>query len=65
VLIIGHNPDLSRLALLLAGAQVDMPTAAIAIIELPVRRWSSLGRPVKGKLWAYFRPARHLQKPDG
>ncbi len=51
VLIIGHNPDLHDLVLqfahrgdpaLLAEAKAKFPTAAFAILKLPIDRWADL-----------------------
>ena len=35
VILVGHNPGVSELVAELTGEQVEMPTAALAIIELP------------------------------
>src|SRR3546814_8024666 len=50
LMIVGHNPGLERLALLLtdgAGFRSEVaikyPTAAIAEISLPVRHWRDVG----------------------
>ena len=52
VLLIGHNPGLQRLALLLAGRgehealarlAEKFPTAALAELSFPGKRWSELG----------------------
>ena len=34
----------------------DMPTAAVAVIELPIDRWPDLGEDVEGRLVAVWRP---------
>jgi len=39
-LIIGHNPTMESLVYLLSGESVSMPTAAIAVIQLPINSWS-------------------------
>lgn len=39
ILIIGHNPGLSHLIYDLTGEHRDMPTAALAVIELPINSW--------------------------
>lgn len=41
VLYIGHNPAAAELAALLTGAELDFPTAAIAVVGL-ARDWASL-----------------------
>jgi len=43
VLLIGHNPGLSHLVRYLTGESVDMPTNALAILELHVDSWFALG----------------------
>ena len=40
VLVIGHNPTMESLVYLLSGESVSMPTAAIAVIQLPIDTWS-------------------------
>jgi phosphohistidine phosphatase len=51
VLLIGHNPGLQDLALLLASAGAELsrleskfPTAALAILALPTANWRELSR---------------------
>ena len=39
-MLIGHNPGMQQLALLLAGLDDKFPTAALATLECP--RWSTL-----------------------
>ena len=41
VLVIGHNPTMESLIYLLSGESVSMPTAAIAVIQLPIDTWSN------------------------
>tara|TARA_Y100001960_G_scaffold180946_1_gene189801 strand:- start:176 stop:670 length:495 start_codon:yes stop_codon:yes gene_type:complete len=40
VLVIGHNPTMESLVYLLSGDSISMPTAAIAVIQLPIDIWS-------------------------
>jgi phosphohistidine phosphatase len=42
VMVVGHNPDLEELVEALTGEAAEMPTAALAQIELPLARWSEL-----------------------
>jgi phosphohistidine phosphatase len=45
VLLFGHNPGLSELALLLARCSfADLPTCAVATIRFDVERWSEVRR---------------------
>ena len=62
LLIVGHNPGLERLAMLLAGdsglrAELSekYPTATLAEIALPVDRWSDVSKGV-GTLCRFIRP---------
>ena len=64
LLIVGHNPGLERLVLLLTrpGAdalrgevEVKYPTATLAEIALPVARWSEVGEGT-GSLTRFIRP---------
>ena len=42
VLIVGHNPVLEAVLMTLANTYRQMPTAAIAHLELPTQRWDVL-----------------------
>ncbi len=62
LLIVGHNPGLEALALLLTEGgerrgelEIKYPTAALAEISLPVGRWSEVGERV-GTLARFIRP---------
>ncbi len=64
VMIIGHNPGMAQLAarLVIGGDPRGMksmtkkfPTAALAIIQLPIESWSLL-RAGQGRLEAFVRP---------
>jgi phosphohistidine phosphatase len=62
LLIVGHNPGLERLALLLtregdlrAEVAVKYPTATLAEIELPVERWAEVSEEI-GTLSRFIRP---------
>jgi phosphohistidine phosphatase len=62
VMLIGHNPGLEELALALASEGAGLarmrekyPTAALATIDLPARRWSTVRRR-SGELVGYVRP---------
>lgn len=56
VMVIGHNPGLEMLLTDLTGAVEHLPTAALAVIELPIERWQQLRRPTAGRLRHLFRP---------
>lgn len=55
VLQIGHNPGTERLIKVLSGEVETVPTAALAMIELDIERWSDLA-PGCGKLVNIWRP---------
>lgn len=63
LLLVGHNPGLQDLASALAsdedplaaGVTQHYPTAAFALIELPVRSWKQIG-PGKGRIIEFVRP---------
>lgn len=42
-LVVGHNPDLEDLLERLTGASEHLPTAALAVLELPIFKWRDLG----------------------
>src|SRR5947209_5564830 len=42
VMVVGHNPELQDLVEQLTGSSVVLPTAALALIELPIPRWDEL-----------------------
>jgi phosphohistidine phosphatase len=56
VLIVGHNPGLEVLLGALVGESHTLPTAALAVVELPVDSWTELGPPPLGSLRALWRP---------
>ena len=55
LLLIGHNPGLEQLGTMLLGTTLDMPTGAVAGIELPMDDWgeAATGR---GRLAIYRAP---------
>jgi len=70
LLIVGHNPGLERLALLLSGAgklrdalAIKYPTGALAEISLPVTRWRDVEAGA-GRIERFIRP-RDLEPAPG
>jgi len=57
VMIVGHNPGLETLVEQLTGERQDMPTAALAQIDLPIDQWRHLKRSTRGTLVGLWRPA--------
>jgi phosphohistidine phosphatase len=62
LMLIGHNPSLQDLALVLAGTgaarealRKDFPTAAVAIIDFATPRWTDI-EPGEGELAAFLTP---------
>ncbi len=50
VLVVGHNPGLETLIETLTGEAIVMPTAALAHIELPLKRWGDFDLNTECKL---------------
>lgn len=55
LLLIGHNPGLSELVEQLTSDNRPMPTAAVAVIELPIDDWSEIMN-AKGRLIEFMKP---------
>ena len=55
-MIVGHNPELEELVEVLTGEWERMPTAALALIELPIDEWASISPKLQGKLVDVWRP---------
>jgi phosphohistidine phosphatase len=56
VLMVGHNPGISDLVELLSGEPREMPTAAIAALELPLSEFSAISPETRGQLTQFWRP---------
>jgi phosphohistidine phosphatase len=56
VLLVGHNPGLEALALLLTGEPTSLPTAGLIVCALPIANFSELSLEVSGKLTRFERP---------
>ena len=54
--IVAHNPGLENLLDALTGAGEPMPTAALALIELAIERWTDLAVDTEGRLLNLWRP---------
>jgi phosphohistidine phosphatase len=61
VLIIGHNPGFENLVRMLTGETVSMPTAALAKINLKIKKWSDL-ETGEGELECLIRPKEEMKK---
>ena len=56
VLVVGHNPGLEALALLLTGEPTSLPTAGLVVCELPIAAFQQLSLQVRGKMARFFVP---------
>jgi phosphohistidine phosphatase len=56
VLVVGHNPGLADWLKLLTGQELEFPTAALALINVPVNSWSELTVETRGLLQGLWRP---------
>jgi phosphohistidine phosphatase len=55
ILIVGHNPGLESIVGILTGGYEQMPTAALAVIEINSPSWSEI-EPSVNNLAEFFRP---------
>jgi phosphohistidine phosphatase len=58
VLFVAHNPGISELLAELTGEQRDMPTAALACVDVDVEELGQVTRSTRGALVGYHRPPR-------
>lgn len=58
VLIVGHNPGISEWASKLTRRMVEMPTAAVACVTLPIDEWSALNLGTPGMLLDLWLPKK-------
>jgi phosphohistidine phosphatase len=56
VLLVGHNPGLEALSLLLTGEPVSLPTAGLVVCALPIADFSELSLAVRGKMTRFEQP---------
>ncbi len=57
VMIIGHNPGLEALLQILCRRVESLPTASIAYLALPIKKWSELNDSVVGELIQLWKPS--------
>ena len=60
-MIVGHNPGMEGVVRLLTGRSEEMPTAALAIIDLDIDRWSEIDSGL-GSLRRIVRPKEEMSK---
>ena len=56
VMVVGHNPGLEDLLEMLTDEFERMPTAALAVISLPITSWRELSSETRGELVRIYRP---------
>ena len=56
VMIVGHNPGLEELIEQLTGEQLDVPTAALAQLAVPIEAWGELDASTRATLVRFWRP---------
>jgi len=56
LMVVGHNPGITALVTRLTGVCEEMPTAALAVVELDIDEWSEIGSAGRGRLLAFWRP---------
>jgi phosphohistidine phosphatase len=56
VLIVGHNPGLEDLVGRLTGGQIDLPTATLVHLALPIDQWSDASLSTDATLVGAWRP---------
>ena len=56
VMVVGHNPTMEQLVNYLTGHIEQMPTAALAHIDLPIQQWEALDLDTKGILVNLWTP---------
>ena len=56
VMIVGHNPGLEQLLAMLTGQPIELPTSALAMVDLDIPRWNIISRDALGQLIDLWRP---------
>lgn len=57
IMIVAHNPGLEDLVTQLTGEHVELPTAALVNVQLPIRKWSELDLSAGARMIDLWRPA--------
>lgn len=58
VLVVGHNPGISQWATKLSHRQIELPTAAVACVTLPIDDWSTISGGTPGMLIDLWLPKK-------
>lgn len=57
VLLVGHNPGLEALALILTGDPVSLPPAGLVVCAFPIASFAELAPQVRGQMTKFVRPS--------
>lgn len=60
LMLVGHQPTWSMVVSDLTGEQVDMKTAAVAVVQIDLAEWVSLSPQSRGELVSVLQPRDHL-----
>ena len=60
-MLVGHNPGMEGFVRLMSGRSEEMPTAALAVIDLDIERWSDIDSGL-GSLRRMVRPKEEMKK---
>jgi len=63
-MIVGHNPGMEGLVRFLTGSSEEMPTAAVAVINIETIGWAALGAGT-GKVERVYRPKTEMNRHNG
>jgi phosphohistidine phosphatase SixA len=55
-MVVGHNPGITALVTVLTGELEEMPTAALAAVELELDEWEDIHRLEEARLVGFWRP---------
>ena len=55
-MVLAHNPGISYLISLLAGEDIQLPTAGLAVFELSIEHWSELRNSSRVRLISLTKP---------
>lgn len=64
VLVVGHNPGMEDLVQGLTGEEVTFPTAALAVIDCEIEKWTDLALTGVETLVRLWRPRELAEDPD-
>lgn len=56
LLLVGHNPGISEFLNQLTSGDEELPTAGLAVVQLPIKAWKELTARTRGKLLKLWRP---------